>query len=151
MDVPPRISEHVFEHSFVRGAVLLAEMRFSSGQQRRKYLVILNHDPRDDDTLVALTTSQADFLKTRPRLPQVHMAAKSVAFFPLETIIDCRTVYPVLRADLQRQFRDGTLAFAGHLPTEILEQVEKALLNSPTVSLRHKQLIFGWSKPTVSG
>lgn len=145
MEIPPNISDATFEKEFVRGAILSTQMAFASGATKRKFLVVLNRQSADSESLLFLTTSQIVFYKKHPWVDRIQIPAGSLSCFPLETVIDCREVYTLLRLDLKKRYQQGALGFAGHLPSEIVERIDQIVAASRFISPRHKKTILGWS------
>ena len=145
MHVPPEVADKFFEKDFNRGAVLATEMFFSDGTTRKKYLVVLNQHPADSETLLFLTTSKVDFYEKHSGLLDcIKVEVGTLPFFPLVTIINCRQVQPMPRAELKKRFREGKLIFLGNLPQNILEKIDQIVAASRLISVRHKKAILGW-------
>ena len=144
MEVSSKAVDRVFEKEFVRGGVLITEMQFPSGTRKLKYLVVLNKNPTDLPTLLFLTTSQTDYFDRFPHVDHIRIKPNVLSFFPKETILDCREVFAMGREDLKRRYREAALKFAGVLPQEYMDQVDKIVAASRTIAIRYKKQILGW-------
>ncbi len=144
MEVSSKASDQVFEKEFARGVVLITEMRFPSGTQKLKYIVVLNHHPADSTTLLFLTTSQTDYYDRFPYVDHIRIKPNTVAFFPKETVLDCREVLSMERADLKRRYQEVALKFVGVLPQEYMDQIDQLVASSRFISRRHKKMILGY-------
>lgn len=144
MEVPSKAADQVFEKEFVRGGVLITEMRFPSGTRKLKYIVVLNKNPADSPIVLFLTTSQTDYYDRFPHVDHIRIKPNMLSFFPKETILDCREVFAIDREDLKRRYREAALKFVGVLPQEYLDQVDKIVAASRTIAIRYKKQILGW-------
>ena len=144
MEIPPDVSDDVFEKEFIRGVILLTEMQFRSGERKEKFLIVLNQHPTEVDTLLFLTTSQAQFYDKHPHVDHVRIEVNKIDCFHLETVIDCREVFVLSRSDLRRPFGEGILRFAGNLPEAMMTRIDQIVAASRSISLRHKKAILGW-------
>ena len=119
-------------------------MHFHSGVTKKKYLIVLNQNPADSETLLFLTTSQVDFFKKNPSFKDhIIINAGVVPFFPLETVINCNGVQCMGRAELKKRYREKKLDIVGNLPKEIIEKIDKIVSVSRYISPRHKKAILG--------
>ena len=143
MEVSSKASDQVFEKEFARGVVLMTEMRFPSGTQKLKYVVVLNKHPANSTTLLFLTTSQTDYYDRFPYVDHIRIKANTLAFFPKETVLDCRAVLSMERNDLKRRYQEATLKFVGALPKEYMDQIDRLVALSRVISRRHKKMILG--------
>ena len=145
MEIPPDTSHKIFEKEFKRGVVLSTVMRFRDGQSKKKYLIVINNQPSDSETLYFLTTSKVDFFFKHPHiLDRVKIEANALPFFPLLTIIDCRQVYYISREELKTKFQKGILIFEGILPVVVMAQIDQIVAQSRLISPRDRILILGW-------
>jgi len=144
MEVPPRATDPIFEEELSRGAILLTEMQFSGGIKKQKYLIVLNQIPSHATTLLFLTTSQTDFYDLHPGVDHLRIAANALPCFPKDTVIDCRTAWPMERALLKKRYGQAALKFVGVLPRHHLEQIDQLVTASRFIPLRDKKLILGW-------
>ena len=144
MEVSSKAADQIFEKEFVRGGVLITEMRFPSGARKLKYIVVLNKNPAESPTLLFLTTSQTDYYDRFPHVDHIRIQQNVVPFFPKETVLDCREVFAMDRADLKRRYREAALKFVGVLPQEYMDQVDKVVAASRTIAIRYKKQILGW-------
>ncbi len=145
MEIPPDTSHRIFEIEFKRGAVLSTVMRFREGSPKKKYLIVLNNQPSDSESLLFLTTSKIEFFQKHPQVSdQIKIEANASAIFSLPTIIDCRQVYSILRAELKTKFRNGILSFEGVLSAEIMTKIDQVVAESRLISPRDRILILGW-------
>ena len=145
MHVSPDVLDKLFEKYFVRGAVLATEMHFHSGVSKKKYLVVLNENPAESETLLFLTTSQLEFFKKHPAFKDhIIIKAGTVSFFSLETVINCNGVQCMGRIELKKRYQEKKLDIVGNLPAEIMEKINGIVASSRQISLRHKKIILGW-------
>ncbi|MBI3314057.1 MAG: hypothetical protein HYZ83_07460 [Candidatus Omnitrophica bacterium] len=144
MDVSPNNLDKLFERYFNRGAVLSTEMHFHSGISKKKYLIVLNQNPAESETLFFLTTSKLEFFQTNPSFKD-HLVIKpgTVPFFPLETVINCNGVQAMGRGELKRRYREKQLGIVGHLPKDIMVEIDQMVRASRYISPRHKKAILG--------
>lgn len=144
MRVSPDDLGKLFERYFGRGSVLATEMHFYSGVSKKKYLIVLNQNPADSETLLFLTTSQVEFFKRNPSFKDhILIPAGTVSFFPLETVINCHGVQSMGREELKRRYRERKLDIVGSLPNEIMERIDRIVTASRYISPRHKKAILG--------
>ena len=145
MEIPPDTSHRIFEKEFKRGVVLSTIMRFREGASKKKYLIVLNNQSSDLETLLFLTTSKADFFLKHPHiLDHIKIEANAFPIFPLLTIIDCRQVHSIPRAELKTKFQNGILSFEGLLSSKIMTQIDQIVAESRLISPRDRILILGW-------
>ncbi len=144
IDIPHHVSDEIFEKEFIRGRVILTELRFKQGQTKSKYLIILNKNPADTNTLFFMTTSKTEFYDKYPHVDHLRIKPIEVPFFKLETIIDCRQIHEFSRTELKRRYREGILTVAGSLPVEKMNQIDQLVAQSRFISLAHKKVILGW-------
>ncbi|MDP3722760.1 MAG: hypothetical protein Q8R91_04600 [Candidatus Omnitrophota bacterium] len=109
-----------------------------------KYLVVLNKHPADSPTLLFLTTSQVKYYDLFPHIDHIRIKPNTLAFFPKETILDCREVLSMERADLKRRYQEAALKVVGVLPQDYLDQIDRLVASSRFISMRHKKMILGW-------
>lgn len=102
MDIPRHVSDEVFEREFKRGIVIRTELRFKQGQTKSKYLIVLNRNPAESDTLLFMTTSKTEFYDKYPHVDHLRIRPSETPFFKLETIIDCRQIYEFSRNELKK-------------------------------------------------
>lgn len=141
MHVSPEDLDKLFEKYFKRGVVLATEIHFYSGVSKKKYLIALNQNAQDSESLLFLTTSKVDFFKRHPSFKDhISISAGQLPYFPLETVIDCHGVQCMGRG----RYRERKLDIVGDLPKEILEQIDQIVAASRYISLRHKKDILGW-------
>ncbi len=145
MEIPPDTSHRIFEKEFKRGAVLSTIMRFREGSSKKKYLIVLNNQPADSETLLFMTTSKTDFFQKHPYISDhIKIEANALPIFPLLTIIDCRQVYYIRKAELKTKFQNGILSFEGVLSTQIMAKIDQVVAESRLISPRDRILILGW-------
>ena len=144
MEVSFKAADQVFEKEFARGVVLITEMQFPSGTRKLKYIVLLNKNPADLTTLLFLTTSQTDYYDRFPHLDHIRIKPNALPFFPKETILDCREVFSMQREDLKRRYQETALKFIGTLPQDYIDQIDRLVASSRSISKRHKKIILGW-------
>ena len=144
MHVSPDVLDKLFEKCFQRGAVLATEMHFHTGISKKKYLIVLNQNPADAETLLFLTTSKIEFFKRSPSFKDhIIIDAGLLPFFPLDTAINCHGVQCMGRAELKRKYQDRKLEIAGNLPAEIMTRIDQIVAISRNISPRHKKIILG--------
>ena len=98
MQISPESLDKLFEKCFERGCVLATELHFSGGTSKKKYLIVLNQNPQDSETLLFLTTSKIEFFKKHPAFKDhVVINAGQLPYFPLETVINCHGVQALAR------------------------------------------------------
>lgn len=144
MEIPPDTSHKIFEKEFKRGVVLSTVMQFQD-LSKKKHLIVLNNQPADSETLLFLTTSKTDFFLKHPHISDhIKIEASVLQFFPLLTVIDCRQVHYIPRAELKKKFQNGILNFEGVLSVEIMAQIDQVVAQSRLISPRDRILILGW-------
>lgn len=145
MQIPPENLDKFFERYFTRGSVLATEMRFHSGVSKTKYLILLNHDPSESETLFFLTTSQVDFYKKHPSFKDhIIITPGRFPFFSLETVINCNGVHSIARQELKSRYRERKLNIVGALSADIMARIDQIVAASRNISPRHKKSILGW-------
>ena len=143
MDVSLSHLDKLFEKFFDRGAVLATQIHLHSGVSKTKYLIILNRNPADSETVFFLTTSNPDFYDRHPEFKDyIRLAAKQFPFFPVETIINCRGVHSMARSELKRRYLARELEIVGALTTDLLKQIDQIVTESQYISPRHKKVIL---------
>jgi len=146
MDLPSHITDEIFEKEFKRGAILSTEMVFSkTGERKREYIIILNQNPAEAETLLFLTTSKTAYYDKHPTADHIRIAVGTLPSFPLETIINCQEVFAISRSELKSRFRSNVLRFSGNLPPETMGRIDQIVRASRMISPRHKKAILGWS------
>jgi len=143
MELPEHLVGQAFDKQFTRGAIFYTEVQFGS-ERKKKYLVVLNNHPNDSRTLIFLSTSKTGFYERHPHVEHVRIAAGQIPCFPLETIIDCRTVYDFDRRELKVRFQQRLLSFAGNMPADIMQKIDQLIAASRFISQAHKKAILGW-------
>ena len=145
MRISPADLEKLFERLFKRGAVIFTQMYFSDGTSKRKYLIVLNHDPAEPETLLFLTTSKVGFYEQNPSFREhIKIKAGVCDFFASETVINCRGVQSMPRAMLKKRYLEKKLNIVGELPSEIMGEIDKIVTVSRFIMPRHKKAILGW-------
>ena len=143
--IPPKICSNVFNNEFKQSSVIKTKIRFSSGIEKEKYLVIVNKNPQNDPMLYFVATSKLDFYNKHPGYNKdiIRLPAGKIEVFPKETIIDCRSVEKGSRAIFESNFQRGTLVFAGELPGQIMSDIEKLVEQSFFIAKQDKEIILG--------
>lgn len=87
MDLPSHITDEIFGKEFKRGAILSTEMVFpKTGERKREYIIILNQNPAEAETLLFLTTSKTAYYDKHPMADHIRIAVGTMPSFPLETM-----------------------------------------------------------------
>ncbi len=137
--------DKLFERLLKRGSVLLTQMHFSDGTSKRKYLIVLNQNPSEPETLLFLTTSKVDFYDQNPSFREhVRIKAGACALFSLETVINCRSIQSMPRAALKGRYMEKVLDIVGDLPPMIMAEIDAIVTTSRFIMPRHKKAILGW-------
>ncbi len=125
-----------------RGAIiLLKNVCLDDGKTHNKYIVVLNSSSTFATILFVLTTSKVDFYNRHANLPVVRIPSNKLACFPLETIIDCREVRTIARADLLNRYREDKIEYVDRLDNSILDTIVCTVCTSRTVSEETKKQI----------
>lgn len=145
IDLPKDLTDGLFDSKLERGSVVRTLFRCSNQKEKYKYFVILNKDLSSDSLIFVLTTSQLEFYAKYPHFNKdiVRIQSSVVDFFPKETIINCREVHQIPKEKLKVNFQNGTLEFAGNLPSNILAEVDAIIKQSFYISKDNKKLILG--------
>lgn len=100
-------------------------------------------DDQKDVVLAFVTTSQLQFFKDNPRLESeiVRIEPGRFAAFTRETAIDCREVYEMRIASLDRLQKDGKLSFKGQVPASIMQKVLDTVRSSRLLSRKLKRVL----------
>jgi hypothetical protein len=152
VNIPPEICNGVFDNEFEQGSVIKTKIRFPSGLERNKYLVILNKNPKNDSILYFLTTSQLDFYDKHPGYNKdiVRLPPGKVSYWQKETVIDCMKLHRGTRSTFEANFQTGTLSFAGLLSSDVLDDIKRIVEQSFFISKNEKEAILedSFSPPT---
>ena len=128
--IPRDALEKLLDRFLKRGVVLRVEKypNLVTGP-KDKYLVLLNVQfIRGGQMFHVLTTSQVESIP----FPQfaVVVPKGTVAYFPLDTAIQCREVHSLTWQELADRYADGTLKFVGELPPEVQGKIDAILRTS---------------------
>jgi len=141
VDLPADLTDFAFDAKFKKGMVAKVEgFVFADGTTRDKYIVVLNRDASASQAIFFLTTSKTEFYKTNTiaQTNAVVVPPGKVSFFPLETVVNCREAHSMKRVDMKKKFGDHQLTFKGHLPDDVLLQIEavvsKSILIPPAIT-----------------
>ncbi|MEK7288256.1 MAG: hypothetical protein AAB091_06845 [Elusimicrobiota bacterium] len=145
MDFSREALKKLFPNTLVRGSVFRTTWVFPDGQQKPKFLILLNARPREDALLLFfLTTSQTEFFKKNPHIKDlVHIQPGDVSFLPLLTIVDCRQVIKSSKSDWEERYLGQRLECPGALPAHLVEKIDSIVMDSKLISPRDKNIIFG--------
>ena len=67
----------------------------------------------------------------------------SLEFFPLRTVINCREILSLPRADIEEKAGQRRIEVAGDLPGEILSQIDRIVAASKLITPTDKKRILG--------
>jgi len=104
------------------------------------YFVVLNKNPLDDDyLLLSVASSQIErkkeFIKQRnlPEATLVIVERSDYKHFSKDTVFNCNTVHTVSLDALIERVSEENRFFLDLLPSEIVENIIKGVINSPLI------------------
>jgi hypothetical protein len=129
-----------FDAVCIKGAVFLwKDYRFSDGEEKDKFIVILSKDNSIDPVLIILTTSQIQNYK---KIRRLHLETYTItqgnyAWFFKDTLIDFSRIIEHKKEELAVAYRNGRLHYRGILKTEHLQEINELVYNSEIIE-EHK-------------
>ncbi len=126
------------------GAVFYIQDRGLTSQQPH-YFVVLNHDPRSEETLLLVVSSSQienthKLHAAKPPETLVEIAESDYADFTKDSIISCNQVFTKTKAQLVQQINNGGDQ-KQRMPETILEKLREGVLASPTVERWIKKML----------
>ena len=145
VDLPDGLTDNLFDDSIKRGAIIRTKFKFESGKESYKYFIAVSRDTASDPLVFIITTSKIDFYHKHPVFNNdiVGIQGKSLPYFPIDTVLDCRQIYPLSRQTLKENFRKQILEFCGELPEQLIQRIDDVVKTSKHISTKHKKLILG--------
>jgi hypothetical protein len=147
LTLPPDALKKLFFARLKRGSVLRTRIHFTkTGVTKDKFLVLLNHDDgKGDPLLFFITSSQLAYYEDHPALRSevVFIERGTLAFFPVKTVVNCREVLSLPRADIEIRAGERLIEVVGDLPGEIVSQIDRIVADSKLISQADKKRILG--------
>ena len=145
VDLPAGLSDNLFDDFIKRGAIIRTKYKFESGRESYKYFIAISRDLASDPLIFIITTSKIDFYHKNPVFNNdiVGIQGQSLPSFPVDTVLDCRQIYPLSRQTLKENFKKQILEFCGELPEQLLQRIDEIVKVSKHISSKHKKLILG--------
>ncbi|MBF0388250.1 MAG: hypothetical protein HQL20_10460 [Candidatus Omnitrophica bacterium] len=146
MDIPESISNSAVDnHQIKKGTIIKLKYRFSSGNDRFKFFVVLNKISRPDPLVCVITTSQISFYLKNAQFNAdvLTIAPNAVPCFVKDTVVDCRQIYRLSMVSIRDSFSKGDMTFEGDLPETLVEKIDAVIRGSRLISpLDKKQILF---------
>lgn len=143
--LPERLVSEAFDGQIRQGAVLYyIQIALKTGI-RNKFLVLLNRGCSCSKIYYFLTTSQTKFYISNRKLRKyfVFVPENTISFFPLPTLIDCRSAECISRDKLREKYGERELEFRGMLPEPFITKITDIVKTSRLIPERTKKLILG--------
>src|SRR5262249_3738287 len=136
---------------YKRGTIMRFVMECDDPQveEKPKYGIILNLDSKDEEALLAITTSQIDFYDNRRFEDEIlRVSPGSYSCFTEETVISLRVIRPEPVARLKTLAASGTLTFHGQLSDDDMAIIEQKIIRSRVIERGYKKKIIPNYRPT---
>ena len=145
VDLPMGLSDNLFDGSIKRGAIIRTKYKFESGKESYKFFIAISRNLKSDPLIFIITTSKIDFYHKNPVFNNdiVGIQGKSLPSFPIDTVLDCRQIYPLSRQTLKENFYKQILEFCGELPADLIQRIDEIVKGSKHISIKHKKFILG--------
>ena len=145
VDLPVGLSDNLFDSLIKRGAIIRTKYKFESGEERYKYFIAISRDLTNDPLIFIIMTSKIDFYHKNPIFNNdiVGIQGKSLPSFPVDTVLDCRQIFPLSRQTLKENFRKQVLEFCSELPNDLIQRIDGIVKASKHISPKYKKLILG--------
>jgi len=130
--------------SFQRGDFLFwKKYKFSDGNERSKYVLILSSCIKYKFYIYTLPTSKINFYKNPlNNIDTIWIPAKRIKFLPFKTVIDLKHIKSERASRFGEKLYDGTLLLKGRFPAEIIKEIEEAVENAKTLNPLVKKTIL---------
>ena len=147
VDLPAGLSDNLFDDFIKRGAIIRTKYKFENGKESYKYFIAVSRDLTSDPLIFIITTSKIDFYHKNPVFNNdiVGIQGQSLPYFPVDTVLDCRQIYPLSRQTLKENFQKQILEFCGELPDQLIQRIDDIVKASKHISTKHKKLILGYN------
>ena len=144
VDIPEELCNNTFDEILKKGSVLKTKFLCHDGELKTHYHIILNFDHTEENLLYVISTSQLNFYDNNPRFNNdiVRISANKLDFLPKESILDCRRVRSVERDIFKKRYSNNILEFVGVMPSDILQQIDNAILRTRFVPRNTKRRIL---------
>jgi len=131
--------------SLQKGDILFwRKYKFSNGNQKNKYILILSNCINGKYYVYTMPTSQVDFYKNpRNKIDTIWLRANQVKQFPLNTVVDLKHFFLGRASLIGEKLYDNTLEIVGKLPNNIVYQIDGVVRNAKTLNPKIKSLILG--------
>ncbi len=145
IDLPKDTCDDVFEGEISRSSVIKTRYEFENGTIKEKFFIALSRSPENNPLVFVVTTSNPEFFDKHPEFNRdiIRITAGSLDYFPLDTIIDCRSVLKIPRDTLKNNFHSNDLKFCGNLPSDLISKIESIIKYSRHIARKDKKLILG--------
>jgi len=136
-----------FSSQITRGAItFLKSVQFSPEEPvHDKFLLILNGNNQEEKIYYFFSTSQLGFYNKHPNFKSqfVYIQSGTVEYWPKPTVINCMKEYYIYRDKLLDKYSRGDFEYRGHLPDELMADVDAIIKSSTVISDVVKQKICG--------
>ncbi len=122
-----------FDAVCIKGAVFLwKDYRFSDGEEKDKFLLILSKDNSLDPVLLILTTSQIESYKRIRRLHLETYIFKKGEYnwFTKDTLLDFSRIIEHKKEELAFAYQKGRLMYCGVLKSDHLKEIDDLVYKS---------------------
>ncbi|MEK6583144.1 MAG: hypothetical protein AABY50_04205 [Nitrospirota bacterium] len=125
-----------FDAICIKGAVFLwRDYRFSDGEEKDKFVIILSKDNSLDPVLLILTTSQIENYK---RIKRLHIETYTIrtgeyTWFPKETLLDFSKIIGHNKEELSSAYGVGKLKYCGALKDSHLKEIDDIVYKSEII------------------
>ena len=142
---PAAVVDLLFQGKYKRGAIIRFYMECDDPKRdfRYKFGVVLNKDTSEDESLLAITTTnlkpyasghfENDILRIDPG---------AYACFDQPTILSLREIRPENVADLKALGQEGQLTFEGDMTADDLALIEQKIIHSRLIEGKYKKRIL---------
>lgn len=146
LKIPAKISDDFFDSHIKRGTIIRTLYKFeNTPKEVYKYFILVSQNVTDNPLVFVITTSNIGFYLKHPSFNNdaISIVANTLPCFPLDTVLDCRLIYPLNRDVLKGNFQVNVLEFCGELPKHLIERVDDVIKSSRHISIKNKKLILG--------
>ena len=145
IEFPKDVYNNVFDGEIKRGTVVKTGLICHDGVERPHFYITVSYYTDSDPLVFVVSTSSLDFYNLHPEFNKdiIRVSANEIAFFPVDTIIDCRKIFKIAKEKLKSSYYDNTLRFSGELPNDYLRKIDKIIKQTRFIPKNDKRLILG--------
>jgi hypothetical protein len=126
-----------FQLICVKGAVFLwIDYKFTDGEERNKYIIILSKDNRIEPILLVLTTSKVkEFYKLNRALYTEYytISANEYEWFSKDTLLDFSKIISYKINELSSAYEADCLRYIGTLKEKHLKEIDEIIYKSEII------------------